>query len=217
MTTEFFDFEDAMQVLFPTHLLVRQHSDLGDFNARLQQVVLQREQQAQSQGDFTDDLWKGQDLLTWDAPEIRTLEALFVDMIQAYLASLNITQAGSFVLSAWANVRRDNSSHFWHAHPKHELVANYYVSVPEPQPGDASSGGALVLMDPRHGASACVLGSRQDYYHEIQPQPGLGVVFPGYMMHMVEPVRSPSPRISISCNATFGGAPEGMRRHRSGI
>jgi uncharacterized protein (TIGR02466 family) len=101
-----------------------------------------------------------------------------------------------WTVHAWANVNRSGAFNKMHVHPGSTWSGTYYVD-----PGDSSdplNGAALHLWDPCPGRSTAFLHVPASIY--INPKPGLMVLFPSYLPHMVFPNMGVSTRISIAFN-----------------
>jgi uncharacterized protein (TIGR02466 family) len=77
----------------------------------------------------------------------------------------------------------------------------YYVSGGKPDSNDPLNG-KLELLDPRVGVNMLrleqgIFGGR----YLVEPMPGLMVMFPSWLKHMVHPFSGSGERISISFNA----------------
>jgi uncharacterized protein (TIGR02466 family) len=87
-----------------------------------------------------------------------------------------------------------------HVHPGHHLSAVYYVTTGELS-ADSVEDGALELRDPRPAASFLQhpgpLSSGSVF---LKPKPGLLLIFPAWLEHVVHPYRGGGHRISIAVN-----------------
>jgi len=103
-------------------------------------------------------------------------------------------------LECWANVSKSGHYNSVHDHPGTTWSGVYYVSAGKVETNDPANG-RLELLDPRVGVSLFgreegLLGGR--YF--IEPMPGLMVLFPSWLKHMVHPFFGSGERISISFN-----------------
>lgn len=103
-----------------------------------------------------------------------------------------------WTLHAWANVNRDGDFNRVHTHPGSTWSGTYYVDPGDP-PASAPQGTPLHLLDPCEGRGMSFLAAAPPYV-EVKPEPGLMVLFPSYLPHMVFPHRGGRPRISIAFN-----------------
>jgi uncharacterized protein (TIGR02466 family) len=101
----------------------------------------------------------------------------------------------SFRLVGRQHPIRPTESDTPHHHPGFLLVAVYYVALPE-------NSGDLLLIDPRGSVNWHIFteehGRSSRSYHRFRPEPGLLIIQPGYLMHMVETNISLDNRISIA-------------------
>lgn len=102
-----------------------------------------------------------------------------------------------WTLSAWANVNRSGDFNHVHVHPASTWSGTYYVDAGEPS--DSDRGAPLHLFDPCQGRSMAFLRTLPSSVY-VHPKPGLMVLFPSYVPHMVFPHNGSSARISIAFN-----------------
>ena len=98
----------------------------------------------------------------------------------------------------WVSSLSNGSYHAPHSHQDSLVSGVYYAKIPTTKIDEASEddvGGHLVFGDPR-GAGIYPFGLK--YIHV--PIEGQVVLFPGYLRHWVEPVKSTETRISFSFN-----------------
>ena len=102
-----------------------------------------------------------------------------------------------WTLSAWANVNRSGDFNHVHVHPASTWSGTYYVDAGEPS--DSDRGAPLHLFDPCQGRSMAFLRTLPTSVY-VHPKPGLMVLFPSYVPHVVFPHNGRSARISIAFN-----------------
>lgn len=110
-------------------------------------------------------------------------------------------------MTAWVNINQPGDYNARHVHVPSTWSGVYYVESGA-APADARPhAGHLELHDPRGDA---IDGRGGALGHQaritIAPEPGLLIVFPGYLPHFVHPYAGASERISIAFNAR-------VRRH----
>jgi uncharacterized protein (TIGR02466 family) len=197
------------EFLFATPVFRQVWSDATGLNAHLRELILSRERaDTRSSREYSNvggwhspiDLQE-----SWD-PKLRlALERcreLAMEATSRLLSSAEGPRRNKYALSAWANVSRQGDYNVPHVHPS-TWSAVYYVSVP-PEPGPDPRAGGLELVDPR--PATAMVGMPGQFFatrHLIKPQPGLMVLFPASIMHMVHPFRGPGERISIACDLTL--------------
>ena len=102
-----------------------------------------------------------------------------------------------WTLHAWANVNREGDFNRVHTHPGATWSGTYYVDTGEPEAGD---GTPIHLIDPCQGRANTFLPQLVNTTVLQRPEPGLMVLFPSYLPHMVFSHRGGKPRISIAFN-----------------
>lgn len=184
--------------IFPTTILTRRLDAILPLNGRLRELVLERERVQPGIGISNVGGWHSPpDLMTWDFPEVRAL------MREFFAAGRDMTQANlppgidgeirlRFHGGCWANLLRDGGYNTVHNHAAAVWSGCYYVCIGEPDPGPPHNGW-IEFQDPR-GANI------HSHKEKVQPQPGLLLIFPGWLNHYVNPFRGRGERISIAFN-----------------
>ena len=97
---------------------------------------------------------------------------------------------------AWANVNRAGDFNKVHVHPASTWSGTYYVDAGDP----TDEAAPLHLFDPSPARAVSFMPQvvRDSVY--IHPKPGLMVLFPSYVPHMVFPHEGKGTRISIAFN-----------------
>ncbi len=101
--------------------------------------------------------------------------------------------------SLWVNVMAKDAIHAPHIHPHAALSGTYYVAVP---PGS----GAIRFEDPRLPLMMAAPPRRKTAslsnrtFVDIQPRPGMLLLWESWLRHGVEPNRARGRRISVSFN-----------------
>ena len=119
-------------------------------------------------------------------------------------AALNVPTPHSF--ESWANIYGPGDYAIAHSHPAATASLLYIVDpgsedTPSERSGDADPlGGQFVIVDPRY-PPCC---QNQDGYvtNPVMPKlsPGLMLLFPGWLVHAVNPHRGARPRITMTWN-----------------
>lgn len=102
-----------------------------------------------------------------------------------------------WTLRAWANVNRPGSFNRVHTHPGATWSGTYYVDPGEPS---EAAGTPIHFFDPCQGRANTFLPPQVPSSVTIRPEPGLMILFPSYLPHMVFPHQGGRPRISIAFN-----------------
>ena len=194
-----------LSVMFGTQLFLRKQFLDPVTNAALEKAVRARAAAGPGVRVSNTGGWQSEpDLFDWQEPQVQTLAAeldraiqQFVSFGQAAPVQLKIRRAG------WANVNRAGDYNSLHNHPQQHLAAVYYVKAPPPGSQGAPDG-LLELRDPRPAAG--ILGHPilfSAYPQRIAPEPGMLVMFPAWVDHMVHPHHGPDERISLAINIKF--------------
>jgi uncharacterized protein (TIGR02466 family) len=178
--------------------------DSDALNAALADVILQKEKADRGIARSNVGGWHSQtDLFLWDADCVRTLKDR-VTSCALDMTKLVTTGEGQRKINlqtdCWANVSRRGHYNSVHDHPGTTWSGVYYVSGGNPD-NDAPLNGKLELLDPRIGVN--VFGREEGLFggrYFVEPLPGLMVMFPSWLKHMVHPFSGSGERISISFN-----------------
>lgn len=104
-----------------------------------------------------------------------------------------------WTLHAWANINEAGDFNRVHTHPGCTWSGTYYVDTGDP-PADAEQGTPIALFDPCQGRANTFLHPEVPNFITVRPEPGLMVLFPSYLPHMVYAHRGGRARISIAFN-----------------
>jgi uncharacterized protein (TIGR02466 family) len=194
-----------LSVMFGTQLFLRKQFLDPVTNAGLEKAVRARAAAQPGVKVSNNGGWQSQpDLFDWQEPEVGKLAAELDRAIQQFVSfgqvapvKLRIRRAG------WANVNRAGDYNSLHNHPQQHLAAVYYVKAP-PSGSLGAADGVLELRDPRPAAGFnghTTLFSA--YPMRFAPEPGMLVMFPAFVDHMVHPHHGPEERISLAINIQF--------------
>jgi uncharacterized protein (TIGR02466 family) len=194
-----------LSVMFGTQLFLRKQFLDPATNAGLEKAV--RARMAAQPGGKVSNVggWQSQpDLFDWPEPEVVKFGAELDSAVQQLVSfgqsapvRMNLRRAG------WANVNRAGDYNSLHNHPQQHLAAVYYVNAPAVG-GQGAPDGLLELRDPRPAAGFnghTTLFSA--YPVRLAPEPGMLVMFPAFVDHMVHPHHGPDERISLAINIQF--------------
>lgn len=104
-----------------------------------------------------------------------------------------------WTLTAWVNVNGPGGFNRIHTHPGATWSGTYYVDTGDPPP-DAADGTPIHFFDPCQGHANTFLQPYVASSYVARPEPGLMILFPSYLPHMVLPHQGIRPRISIAFN-----------------
>ena len=191
-----------LQQLFSTPLITDELPFAGKLNAGLEPLILaKRGGQAGHQLSNRGGWQSEHDLLNWGGEPAKQLRDRALLLADAYTVGPPPSPGRSrWRCEAWANVSGSGHFNMPHVHSATFWSVVYYLRVGE------GSGGQLVLHDPRMPGIAMHaphLGFRRvgaQGVFEIEPKPGLMVLFPGWLLHSVEPWHGTGERISVAMN-----------------
>jgi uncharacterized protein (TIGR02466 family) len=191
---------EELSHIFPTVLMRRRMPDAKSKNRRLRKIILEREKNDSGVCHSNVGGWHSTpDLWDWPNPEVRDLSNWVKLAARELTAGMFPVQPGDEVLAepyggAWANVLREGGYNKVHNHPGAVWSAVYYVASGEPY-AEPPGNGNFEFMDPRPGN---VHGGKE----VITPEPGLLIMFPGWLQHYVNAYHGDGERISIAWNLT---------------
>jgi uncharacterized protein (TIGR02466 family) len=193
---------------FPTLVGRLAVPDAEAMNQDLRALILEDERHRHSVGRSNIGGWHSRpDFLERPEPPVAALTTWITWGVSRMVEASAGAEAvkGPLLLSAWATVCRAGAYHAPHCHPDSAWSGVYYVDS-----GTAGSdrtralGGVLEFLDPRAGAET--VSAPGDPYGaplRVVPEPGLLVVFPGWLYHWVHPYTGEAPRIAVSFNAAL--------------
>ena len=143
-------------------------------------------------------------LFALPAPELKILsqaiEVAYRSLCRSLAPEQPELEKHTFNLTGWANINRSGDFNRIHSHGGVHWSGVYYVD----DGGSGSNGpddGQLELLDPRHlSAVTPTPGFPLSNRVMVQPEPGLLVLFPGWLEHWVTPYKGKAERISIAFN-----------------
>lgn len=203
-----------VSLLFPTPVGEFLVPDAASTNQALKALILAKEQSEPSQDRSNAGGWhSGDDLLSWESPEIGTLNGWIMEAVDHMIKStLEMMKAAGMPTKvargrlrpvSWANVSRYGDYHRSHNHPGSAWSGVYYVDPGTAAP-DHPLSGLLELPDPRPYANmAASPGEPFAQRVLIQPRPGAMVLFPSWCQHFVHPYFGDDTRISIAFNVSL--------------
>lgn len=191
--------------LWPTTLMVDRLPGAENANPILANLI--EEMDARTRDMTTDYL--GGNFLDIDHPAIKWLKECFAVSARQYALNAGIDYEMDWHIQAWPNVNRFGDYHNLHNHPHSWLSGTYYVQVPTGEPkvrgrSDLNPG-AISFFDPR--AQANMLAVKNDGQveaeHRVMPEPGMILIWPAFVHHLVHPNLFEAARISISFNVVL--------------
>ena len=194
--------EDGFLDLWPTTLVQRSLPGHEQANPALAALIGELEA---GNRDLTTDYREG-NLLAHDHPALQWLKQCVNKTAVDFLERQGLDYPVDWTLHGWANVNRLGDYHDLHNHPHSYLSGTYYVAVPSgtPEAGRRNdlSPGAISFYDPRPQANMnAIRGDAQiSPQYTIYPRPGMILMWPSFLHHLVHPNLTSQERISISFN-----------------
>ena len=215
------EFEYEVQSFWETPVVKIHNNKAEEFNARLAQIIRQKEKEITSKGKptpvggLTEGIsahWMEYNVLKWDYPECQRLKDMVLEGFQVFLnaAKLNDKPGMEIVgISCWANIIKPGQAIQVHHHDPSFCSVHYTVTTGMEggkivDPVDSDSGETIYFrpgfMDRSHGgvANGVVSPWDDDWRIRTTPKPGRLTFFPSYVRHEVRPNHGTSDRISIA-------------------
>ncbi len=196
------DIQDGFVPLWPTILIQRRLKDFEKPTAELLKFVREMER---GNKELTTQ-YLGVDFFNIDRPEISWLKGRIDETMIEYLQMLGMNYPIHWTVQGWPNVNRFGDYHDYHNHPRAYLSGTYYAKMPKHQEKLETRGdvrpGCITFYDPRYGANMNAIKGDPyvDPEHTVKPEPGLLMMWPGFINHFVHPNLSKELRVTISFN-----------------
>jgi len=191
---------DGFTELWPTTFLRRSLGNTDAANESLLALILEAEA---SRDDMTVE-YASENLFSRSEPAIEWLKQCINKTVADYFKKMAVSYDVEWSIQGWANVNRQGDYHNLHNHPHSYLSGTYYIKVPEQPAGFRSdlNPGAISFFDPRPQANmGAISGDGQiDPELRITPEPGLILLWPSFLHHLVHPNLSEDARVSVSFN-----------------
>lgn len=199
--------KDHVLMAFATPVVAYQWPESEELNRELATLILNAEGRSPGVARSNVRGWHSTtNLFTWDAPCVRVLkkraETLAIELTRLVAAPTGEARTFHFSFAAWANVLRNGGYNNVHNHPGSLWSGVYYVERGQP---DATTGenGKIELLDPRAGTNTLFFDKNVlETRYVIDTVPGLMLVFPSWLKHMVHPYFGEGARISVAFNVS---------------
>lgn len=196
-----------IHVYFPTCVMRRRLPDAETLNAALAAYCRTSRATAPGVQKSNHGGWQSEPTLFVDpdpavAPLREAVLRALVDLSALVFGTPTQSIAIEDNLTAWININEAGDYNAHHVHLPATWSGVYYVEVGVPPADARPNSGDLELFDPRGQG---LDGTGATFSHQsrilVTPEPGLLVIFPGYLEHFVHPYAGTTPRISIAFNA----------------
>ena len=198
----------GVQVQHPFFVPIVAHrwEDCETLNARLEDAITRQQQISKGIDRSNVGGWHSEPgLLEWAGDPAVPLIARMVALAN-HSTRLLFQEHGvkgpkfGWKISAWANVNRAGDWNKMHFHSGATWSGTYYVRAGDPPPPEQPRAGYLAFLDPLLAAQMSFFPGILPQYREFGPKPGLMILFPSYLQHVVQPYMGQEPRISIAFN-----------------
>lgn len=195
-----------MHIGFVTPYMIRQIPDAEPLNKDLSRIILDKKKKYEGSNLSNIGGWQSEATLwEWDYPAIKKFKSWVHNSVLRVAAlpdnETNLRNVkANYMAAAWANVNSAGDYNQAHIHPGCDWSCVYYVSGGLPR-GSRPLNGQIELRDPRPLAWSSGLqryGFGQSLI--IPPDPGMMILFPAWMEHLVHPFEGEGERISIATN-----------------
>ena len=192
---------------FGTPVVAYQWPHSESLNQELRALILNAETRTAGMSRSNVRGWHSNtDFFKWDAECVRVLrkrvDTVAIELTRLVAAPTGQSRTFQFTTSAWANVLRSGGYNSVHNHPNCMWSGVYYVDRGEPDPTPTENG-KLELLDPRSGINMIYFDKNVlDGRYVIEPVPGLMLLFPSWLKHMVHPYFGKGERISVAFNVS---------------
>ena len=205
--SEILDLSNSMAMAFATPFVAHPWPDSEKHNEELKALILKKESESEGMVRSNVSGWHSNvDLFRWEGACIKKLgqriEQVLMSLTRAITAApeQGSTRRFSYRVDGWANINRRGAYNTVHNHPNCLWSGVYYVASGEPD-AEIPHNGKLELLDPRVGTNMIYnKGTIFDARYVIDPIPGLMVMFPSWLNHLVHPFHGDGDRISIAFN-----------------
>lgn len=191
---------------FPCPVMCHTWADSAELNKELRRLTLAHERESRGRSKSNVGGWHSETgLLEWCGDAGKALIRLMVEMTNYATSQLLAAHERkppefSWTIQAWANVSRAGDFNRTHTHPGATWSGTYYVDTGNAAAADAESDTPLQLMDPCLGRVNTFFPALIRSSILVHPAPGMMILFPSYVPHMVFAHRGDRVRISIAFN-----------------
>ncbi len=140
----------------------------------------------------------------WDSPE--------ADLVEARAAAFFRRAMGApeaYIDIGWTNLYRRGEYVLPHSHIRALAGVVYMLESGDRDPADEDAG-LFTIVDPRYGPCCEVERGRMTNPVRLDLQPGTMIIFPGQLVHCVNPYGGERPRITLSWNINREPLPGSM-------
>lgn len=180
--------------LFPTKICGFKNPDSDELNRDISEYLLsQRESDPDTRKFSVKGGWHSKmNLADLEFDWSKKLRKLIIDSSSLYFPCLLPEDSP---MECWGIILDKGNVSTYHTHPGTDLSGVYYVKASEELLKTQT--GSFVIPDTRAGAGGTL---HHESYWAHSPAEGMGLIFPAWVPHLVEPHFLEEPRISVSWN-----------------
>ena len=206
----------AIKPLDPQRIVLRtRFEDVEAYHPALTARILELAEAAEAAGQRGRSMGgtKLYGLHEWNCPE--------ADLIEARAAAFFRQARGAaeaFIDVSWANVYQAGDYIMPHSHTRTAASLVYMLAPGDPDPEDPDAG-CFAIVDPRYEPCCQAEKGHMTNPVRLKLRPGGMLLFPGQLVHCVNPYRGASPRITLAWNinptplvGSMLGAAKGQKR-----
>ena len=192
--------------IFPTNIMGFRIDDSKEMNSAIATHLLERQKvEVNNNHNSVQGGWHSSfNLLHREEQWSKDLEDMILSVVKDFVAHYNgphfwDKQVEDARLQCWGFVLGAGHCSTYHTHPGSVVSGTYYVKVPEGMQKDEDvSSGRFNIPDFRCGPTSSPEWITPNFKYD--PEEGMGLVFPSWVPHFVEPHYEEGERISISWN-----------------
>lgn len=177
-------------------LTLTRFADSEDYRPALAAAILQRAKGSRFARHYIRAFGgtKVDHIAEWEVPEADLVEARACEFYR------RVHGVGDLlVLESWANVYQRADYSMPHSHPRAAVSVVYFLDLGDGDPQDPLSG-QFAVLDPR--VRACCQDQPDCLTNPFMPrlEAGMMILFPGWLVHGVNPYTGERPRITLTWN-----------------
>lgn len=196
------EFQEGFVTMWPTTFVQQRLAGADDANRDLLKHIRELDK---ATPELTTE-YLDADFFQNNHPAVQWLKDSINQTVIEYLQHLGVDYAVNWVIQGWSNINRFGDYHDYHNHPRSYLSGNYYVRMPKSREKLNSRSdlrpGCITFYDPRYSTN--MNGIAKDPYidpeYTLLPEPGMLLMWPGFINHFVHPNLSKEQRVSVSFN-----------------
>jgi uncharacterized protein (TIGR02466 family) len=201
-----------VEYVFATPIFSYVLKNAAELNARLRDMIVERERGTPSVGKSNQGGWQSPpDFFSWDEPVVAELRIFVMNAVNVATSRIHVPAdlKIEFQLYGWAAVNRRGHYNVTHVHPMSTWSGTYYVDAGD-EPADAT-GAVLEFSHPITASPMTFFPGILPSARLVRPETGMIILFPSYLQHSVRMYGGQRPRICVAFNAHVRQRDRGAR------